>query len=88
MNDFYEEDEPVTDVVAAFDAAEKGLTAPPTAGVFLYACPTCRTPTTPVQNHPALCLPCTEAEIGMTVAELRTRVSDLTQKGRKRKWKA
>lgn len=88
MSDFYVEDEPVADVVAAFNAGEKGLTAPPTAEVSLYACPTCQTATSPVQDHPALCLPCTEAEIGMTIAELRTRVADLTQKGRKRKWQA
>lgn len=29
QNDFYEEDEPVEKVIAAFDAAEKGRTAPP-----------------------------------------------------------
>lgn len=88
MNDFYVEDEPVTDVAAAFDTAEKGLTAPPAVEVSLYACPTCQTATSPIRNHPTLCLPCTEQEIGMTVQELRTRVSDLTQKGRKRKWQA
>lgn len=30
MTDFYEPDEPVADVQAAFDAGEKGLTGPPT----------------------------------------------------------
>jgi len=31
-DDFFEEDEPVTDVQAAWDAAEKHLTEPPAAG--------------------------------------------------------
>jgi hypothetical protein len=30
---FYEEDEPVEDVIAAFEAGEKGLTEPPAHGV-------------------------------------------------------
>lgn len=34
MTDFYEDDEPIEDVLAAFDAGEKGLTAPP-IGVVL-----------------------------------------------------
>jgi hypothetical protein len=29
IDGFYEDDEPVADVVAAFDRAPKGLTAPP-----------------------------------------------------------
>lgn len=32
IDDFYEEDEPVEDVVAAWDSGEKGTTAPPFYG--------------------------------------------------------
>ncbi|WP_191971205.1 hypothetical protein [Micromonospora aurantiaca (nom. illeg.)] len=35
-NDFYEEDEPVEEVIAAFEQAEKGRTALPTNGVTEY----------------------------------------------------
>lgn len=56
-------------------------------GVRLDRCPTCRRRTTPQRGHPSLCLACTEAEIGVTVAELRERVTAALQKGRTRKWR-
>ena len=59
------------------------LTSPETAS----SCPKCGTPTPLAHHgHRSLCLPCTEAEIGETVAELRERVTNMTLTGRKRKW--
>lgn len=53
----------------------------------LYACPLCGAPTKPQRGiHPSLCLPCTEADIGMTYVELRTRVNATLDKGKNRKW--
>lgn len=52
----------------------------------LYACPLCGTPTKPQrQVHPSLCLPCTEDDIGMTLAEHRARVNEVLNRGRKRR---
>ncbi|GLZ55668.1 hypothetical protein [Actinomycetospora sp. NBRC 106378] len=36
VNDFYEDDEPVEDVLAAFEAGEKQLTEPPSRGRTLF----------------------------------------------------
>lgn len=55
--------------------------------VSLYACPGCGASTTPQRAiHPSYCLPCTETDIGMTYIELRTRISEVLNKGRNRKW--
>ncbi|HEX5347900.1 MAG TPA: hypothetical protein VFW64_12500 [Pseudonocardiaceae bacterium] len=59
---------------------------PPT--VRLRTCPAgCGTPTVPQHGHPSLCLPCTEKDIGMTLAELQARVNERLAKGRTRKWR-
>ena len=53
----------------------------------LYRCPKrCGRHTQPQRGHPSLRLPCTENEIGMTLAELRARVNDTLTRGRKRNW--
>jgi hypothetical protein len=49
-------------------------------------CPICGAATSPCHGHTALCLPCTENEIGMTLPELLARVNETLAKGRKRKW--
>ena len=36
VNDFYEDDEPVEDVLAAFEAGEQQLTEPPPRGRTLF----------------------------------------------------
>lgn len=55
--------------------------------VNLDRCPKgCGTPTQPQRGHPTLCLACTEAEIGTTIAQLRATVTERLQKNRKRKW--
>lgn len=52
-----------------------------------FSCPTCGIATTPVHGRRALCLSCTEAEIGETLPELRRRVNALILKSRRRKWR-
>lgn len=39
-----------------------------------------------IRGHVCLCLRCTEKEIGMTVGDLRERVTNMMLTGRKRKW--
>lgn len=52
-SDFYEEDEPVADVVAAFNAAEKGMTRPQ------FVCPRCgKTSHHPVDAIEGYCAKC------------------------------
>lgn len=54
----------------------------------LDTCPAgCGTRTVPQRGLPSLCLPCTEDDIGMTLAEHRTRVNEVLAKGRTRKWR-
>ena len=54
----------------------------------MSTCPLCGTPTPLAHHgHRALCLPCTETELGQTYPEIQTRINALLQKGRTRKWR-
>lgn len=58
------------------------------AELSLYACPLCGNPTSPQREiHPSLCLPCAEADIGVTLAEHRARINEVLNKGKTRKWR-
>lgn len=52
----------------------------------LYTCPVCARPTTPQRGLRSLCLPCTEDDIGVTLAEHRARINEVLGKGKTRKW--
>ena len=58
------------------------------AAPAMGCCPSCRVPTPLAHHgHNALCLPCTEEDIGMTLAQHRARINDVLNRGRTRKWR-
>jgi hypothetical protein len=46
----------------------------------------CGVVTARIRGHVCLCLTCSEAEVGMTIGELRARAAVQRAKGRTRKW--